>query len=165
MPKITADMGRLSVDGARFDPLGPINLTHLGRRWYGSDEGARAAPDTSRRGQYSARIIVKLRGSDALCRTREDLLAIVRRALSAHELPVADSWVSQEGRFRDLEGAAEDEPGVQVVILDENGRTRRAFDRAMLALAETVCAEMRQESVVLDVQHRGRSVDLSIVTP
>lgn len=165
MPLIPADIGPLRFAGGRFIPHGPIDLTHLSSRWYRSGTEPRDNPRSQKLGQYSARIIVGLKVRAVLRWTREHVMAIVLQTLSDRGRPVAASFVSQHGFYTYGDGEIVNEPSVQIVIIDEEGRTRRQFDDAMLALSETLCTEMRQESVILDLQHRGRSVDLSFVVP
>lgn len=166
MPMIPADMGPLRFAGGHFIPNGPINLKHLSRRWYREGvEGARENPRRSALGQYAARIIVGLKVKNTLRWTIEHVMALVLRELSAQSPSVAASFVAQHEFYTYADGNIVHEPGVQVVIVDEAQRTRRQFDAAMLALCETLCTEMRQESAILDTQSRGRSVSLSLVVP
>ncbi|MEZ4394273.1 MAG: hypothetical protein R3A48_24635 [Polyangiales bacterium] len=166
MPLIPADMGPLRFAGGRFIPHGPIDLTHLSRRWHGAGEaGARENPRSNNLGQYAARIVVGLKVKDDLRWTLEHVMALVLRMLSTRSPSVAASFVSQHGFYTYADGNVVNEPSVQVVIIDEERRTRRQFDDAMLALTETLCTEMRQESAILEIQHRGRSVDLALVVP
>jgi hypothetical protein len=148
---IIEDKGR-KVRG--FRPSGPIFEHH------------QATEDIERigGGGYAARIFVGLNVGKEQGFTIEDLIEkVVRIRRAQGEVPNA-SILAQRGIYEDRQHEIVDEESAQIIIIDMSGANKRAFVDEMSDLAEKLCDEMKQESVILEIQKRGIVTDVYTVT-
>jgi hypothetical protein len=98
--------------------------------------------------------------------TMDDIVALVMRK----RVPIPDaSFVSQRGIYTSqITGQVVQEEGAQVIIILGATVTRAvvaAFEDEMVALAETICHDMQQEMVIVELQRNGVVKQTIWVTP
>jgi hypothetical protein len=112
---------------------------------------------------FAARIFVGFNVGLKTVWKLDDVVRIVKRVRKAQVDDASSSFLLQRGLYthakRDEQGkkVTVDEPGAQVIIVNTRDlETRgRDFKRQMLELAEALATELRQESVILEVQKGG----------
>lgn len=131
----------------RFRPEGALTL----RR-----EGTYKNPSTRiGGGSYSARLFVGLNVGQEQRFTEDDVVELVIKTRKRQKALADASILSQKGIYEDRGGDIVREPSVQIVIIDTIGVGKRRFVSEMKSLAETLCKKLQQETVILEIQHRG----------
>ncbi len=94
------------------------------------------------------------------------LISIVKKVRAKQSRSPNSTFVAQTGVYQSSKtGETVTEDGAQVIIVDQDNLTPKAFEDEMEFLAETIAREMSQESVMLEIQHRGMSKDMFEITP
>lgn len=111
---------------------------------------------------YAARLFV---GFNVGAKPRwklDDVVRIVRRVRKKQVGDPSSSFVLQRGIYAHTErvGGKQlivDEKGAQIIIVNtiEMGSTSAEFQRQMTELAEILATELRQEAVIVEIQHGG----------
>jgi len=115
-------------------------------------------------GGYSACIFVGLKVGRTVKWTVDDVVRIVWEVREAqHQAPDA-TILAQKGIYRDVKGRRIVEPSVQVILIDFSDASKEAFTKEMEALAEALRKELKQETVILEIQNRGVIEDVFSVT-
>lgn len=140
----------------RFKPTGKLKTRH---------EGATENPvKRIGGGGYSARMFVGLNVGQTQKFDEDDVVEIIFKVRKKQKALADASILSQKGIYEDKAGDVVQEPSVQVIIIDTVGVPKRQFVSEMKDLAETLRKKMKQELVILEIQHRGRVVDVYSVT-
>jgi hypothetical protein len=141
----------------RFKPKGTV---------YSFEEGA--MPNPSKRiggGSLSARFFVGLNVGRKKAHSVDDIIAIVRKVRKKQKHEADASILAQKGIYEDRSGRLIVEPSVQVILIDFAGTPKATFTREMRALGQTLCDDLRQEKVILEIQKSGVVVDVYAITP
>jgi hypothetical protein len=115
-------------------------------------------------GGYSARLFVGLNVGQTQRYDEDDVVDIVWKTRKKQGALADASILTQKGIYEDRSGALVTEPSVQVIIIDLSGAAKKAFVGEMQELAETLRRKMRQETVILEIQRKGTTVDVYSVT-
>lgn len=154
MPKIPAYLGLATWSGPRpgsFKPLGRLRV-EPDRPTLGEALGS---VDWSSDETLSARLFVGFSVGSAPTYDLDDLIAVVRAARSKNGGDPAATFLAQRGIYRYRSGEVVEEDGGQVIIIDTAGSPRATFENQMVALAEEIAREMKQELVVVEIQKNG----------
>lgn len=150
MPTLPANLGALRTQYGTFQPVGAVRRPGRG-------------PQTNPRSKavvFAGRVIAGFNVGDVPTYTLEDVITLVERLT-----PSDASFVLQRGLFTSRRtGVRVREDSAQVLLFSE-GETQAAFTRDMLALARSLCREMQQEMVLLEIQKNGVQVAFYSVTP
>jgi hypothetical protein len=86
----------------------------------------------------------------------DDLMKVVRRVRKKQKRKPDASFVAQKGIYTSSRtGKSVEEKGAQVIILNTEGGTMRAFEAEILELAEEIARALKQEEVVVEIQKGG----------
>lgn len=145
----------------RFRPKGEMFVCLPDGRTLGNKERKENPIDRISGGGYSARIFIGLNVGDKATHTIDDVVkATIAIRQSQKALPDA-SFLAQRGVYtEDRSGQIVVEESVQVIIIDMAGLDKEAFTKQMETLAEKLRAKFEQESVILEIQHRGVAQDV-----
>jgi hypothetical protein len=150
----------------RFRPQGEILIVNA--EGVGVASTARTQTNPLERigsGGYASRIFVGLSVGDTPKYTIDDVVAETWRVRKEQERAADASFLAQRGLYDDLKtGDTVFETSVQIVIIDMIGQQKEAFVKEMTALAEDLRKKFEQQSVILEIQHRGISEDVYSVT-
>jgi hypothetical protein len=148
--KIKANPGPKSWRGGSFRPSGRISS-------HGRSENPRTWSTTE---TLAARIFVGFKVGNRVKWRIGDLEGIVEEARTRQTGNPNSSFVSQRGIYKSLKsGKVVEEPGAQVILIDEQGVSVREFTEQMERLAELIAVQLQQESVVVEVQKNGMTVE------
>lgn len=157
MPSYNVNAGPIHFHGGSFRPKGELYDCC-------GDEDARENPRKTTGAAFSARLFVGFNVGPAATYTIDDLIDLVYAEREAAGRPFA-SFLAQRGIYRHDDGSRVVEDGGQVIILATWKTTERAFLNEMTRLGEYLAKEMRQESILLEVQKRGVQIGTWWVTP
>jgi hypothetical protein len=136
----------------RFRPRGSLKCYH---------EGAQENPTTRLGGGgYSARIFVGLNVGQRKAYSVDDVVKIVWGVRKRQGRSGDASILAQRGIYEDRGGKRVVEQSVQIIIIDFSGATKKGFIAEMIELAEALQKRMKQETVILEIQNKGRVVDV-----
>lgn len=140
----------------RFKPRGKLRVHSV---------GVEANPTTRLGGgSYSARIFVGLNVGTRRGFTEKDVIGVVWRVRKKQKRSADSTILSQKGIYEDFRGRRIIEPSVQVLVIDTAGTPKREFVGEMKELAEALQRRLKQETVILEIQKKGVSVDVYSVT-
>ncbi len=149
MPTIHAYTGRFANSGHRFNPSGRI---HDAR----AENTARRNPiDWDSTTTRAARLFVGFKVKSKLVWKMSDLVKLVRAVRKEQVGSQNSSYVAQRGIYTHRNGKVVDEPGAQVIIIDEQGTNETQFTNQMIHLGEVIAKKLKQESVVVEIQENG----------
>ena len=140
----------------RWKPKGKLHLHHTG-----------AVENPAHRlggGGFSARIFVGLNVGTKRGFTEKAVIAIVWKVRKRQKKNADSTILSQKGIYEDSLGRRIIEPSVQVIIIDLAGTAKKAFTGEMKELAEVLRKELKQETVILEIQRKGVVSDVFSVT-
>lgn len=125
------------------------------------------AEDVTRfgKGGLSARIFVGLSVGENATFTVKDVVDLVVEIRKKQDASPDASILTQKGIYEDKAQRVIVEESVQIVIIDLGGSEKKAFTDDMLDLAEALCDELEQETVIVEIQRRGVVADVYGVTP
>jgi hypothetical protein len=115
-------------------------------------------------GGYSARLFVGLNVGQTQKYDEDDVVDIVWKTRKKQGALADASILTQKGIYEDRAGDLVTEPSVQVIIIDLSGAGKKEFVGEMQQLAETLRRRMKQETVILEIQRKGTTVDVYSVT-
>jgi hypothetical protein len=115
-------------------------------------------------GGLSARLFVGLNVGQKRGYTVDDVVEIVWKVRKKQKRSGDASILAQKGIYEDRSGKRVTEPSVQIIIIDFSGAAKDVFTSEMEGLAETLCKQMKQETVILEIQKRGVVEDVYSVT-
>jgi hypothetical protein len=96
----------------------------------------------------------------------DDLIRIVKATRKKQGHPQDASFLLQKGVYTSRQsGKTVTENGSQVVLLNIDGVSLKAFEAEMLALAEGVAEKLKQEEVIVEIQKGGIAVRTFGVVP
>jgi len=117
-----------------------------------------------------ARMFVGLSDAKGGSYTMENLITLTRVFLRKVNFPQDSSFLSQKGVYTykkgDLEGmTVQEESAIIVIIKTDSDISVKDFEDMTVKLAEFLCREMNQESIVIDLQESGVSQHIYEVVP
>ena len=107
---------------------------------------------------YSATLFVGFSVGNKPVWTMNDLVSLVKRVRIKQVKHPDSSFVYQKGIYtHESNGMVVTEDGAQVIILNVPPMIRKlsVFRKNMVALAETICREMKQETVIVRIDKNG----------
>ena len=113
----------------------------------------------------AARFFVGLNVGDVPTWTPKDVADIVWRERKRQGQNGSTSILSQLGIYESASGEKIEEPSVQVIVLDLAGTPEEKFLREMTEVGEALVRELKQESVILELQRSGIVQRVYTVTP
>ena len=113
----------------------------------------------------AARFFVGLNVGNTLTWTPKDVADIVWRERKRQGQNGSTSILSQLGIYESASGERVEEPSVQVVVLDLANEPEEQFLREMTEVGEALARELRQETVILELQRAGIVQRVYTVTP
>jgi hypothetical protein len=127
-------------------------------------------PSWSSRVTYAARLFVGFCVESKECYSMSDLVALVRKFRRDRGRPEDGTFITQRGVYTHRSGKVVDEASGQVIIFDQPVEGDEAaqltrLEEEMIALAEEIAREFRQEEVILEIQRNGQTVVTMGVTP
>ncbi len=150
MPALHAYTGRFANNGHRFNPSGPLHTTQA------PAQKARRNPlDWSSTTTRAARLFVGFKVGKKLTWKMNDLVKLVKKVRIEQVSSANSTYVAQRGIYTHRNGVVVDEPGAQVIIIDEAGTSAAAFEAQMISLGEVIAKKLKQESVVVELQENG----------
>lgn len=153
MPVIPANIGPTAWPGGSFRPYGRVFTF-----------GARTNPAQHLGKLWSARFMV---GFNVGGRPRWKMKNIVDFVLAARAVRPDATFIATHGIYTSDEPphVVVREKGAQVIILNTQGLDEQTFTDEMVALAEIICRQFRQEKVIVEIQYGGVIQDAISVTP
>lgn len=176
MPVIHANTARTSWGGPRpgsFRPNGAFqyhgNPEHFTRgHWYPKANPADWG-DPKEHEVWSARLFVGFSIGDKAIWTMDDMIELVQEIRQRQQARPDASFVSQRGIYshEDKSQGIVVEDGAQIIIVGDprDNVSEKQFRSEMIELAEEICREFRQESVMLEIQCNGMFKGMGRVTP
>lgn len=96
----------------------------------------------------------------------DDVVKIVRSIRTKQSGDPSSTFVAQRGIYKHSDSdMVVDEPGAQIILIDSHGTKMREWRHEMMELAEDIAKKLQQESVVLEIQKNGQSVETIGVGP
>ena len=154
----------------RFTPKGELLVCMTDGTVQGPADRAKASAageDVQSYGQggYSARVLIGLNVGDTPKYTIQQIVNAtkeirqkqytVKHGKKEHERPDS-SFLAQKGLYTDSQsGKVIDEDSVQIVIIDLSGASKEIFTKQMTDLGEKLRKRFEQQSVIVEIQHRG----------
>jgi hypothetical protein len=131
---------------------GDISLTRNPRGWGSKDT-------------LAARIIVGFSVRSTPTYSLDDLVELVAHVRQRQAGNPSASFVAQRGIYQHHDGETVTEDGAQVFIINMQKLTDEEFTAQMVELAETICRDMEQEEVIVEIQKNGISQETIGVIP
>lgn len=148
-----------------FRPQGEIFIVNAEGIGVAQKERAKLNPiERLGSGGYAARLFVGLSVGDAATFTIDDVVAETWRVRKEQNRSADASFLAQRGLYEDKTGHTVQEQSVQIVIIDLVGLEKETFVKEMTTLAESLREKFKQETVILEIQHRGIAEDVYSVT-
>lgn len=104
---------------------------------------------------FAGKITVGFNVGDTPTWYLDDLIKLTRAYLKETKQTEDSTFIAQKGVYTHESGHVIQENGGQIVILDFAGRSEKVFSDDMIRLAELICTEFSQETVVLEIQRNG----------
>ena len=157
---LPVNTGPFHFDGGSFQPYGPIAWGNIApRRTRRAATGTLPNPVKSLGRPLAVRFFVGFNVGSVTRWTLADLIEIVREVLVAQTGTASATFAGQTGIYTHFDGTMVVEPGAQVWVMDNRRRTRMVFQRQMIALTEAVRARLEQESILVEIQRSGATLD------
>jgi len=137
-------------EGAEFVPEGSTVTI-------GDAEGLQRNPVIARvkEKQLAARLFVGLSVGKKPKYVVEDVIRVTKKVRTFQTGNPGASFLLQKGTWKAGPGDFVDEDSVQIIIIDEHGRSEVEFETEMAELAEVLAQELEQDIVFVDVQVNG----------
>jgi len=157
--KLPADLGPISIPGkGRFIPAGRI-------RTHGVRYAVSARVERTGVRLLTARFLVGFNVGGKPHWTEDDLIRFFVEIREKQERSAGASFISQRGIWHPLRGRREpDEQGAQILVINEDRLTERAFTDETATLGEELTRRMDQDAVYLDIQKAGRVIKAFTLT-
>lgn len=154
MPVLPINLGPAYGAWGSFRPKGKVQVF----------AGRRTNPFSEVDAPYAARLFIGFNVGRRKVHTLRGLMARVKRLRTIH--PEA-TFVGQHGIYASVKrpGEVVTEEGAQVFIINTYGASPEQFRAEMMTLAETLCREMQQEAIIVEIQRGGVTERTYCVTP
>ncbi len=114
----------------------------------------------------AARIFVGFKVGNRTKWKMDDVVDIVRKVRTKQSGDPSSTFIAQRGIYKHSDGSGVvDEAGAQVILIDSHGTKMNKWREDVLKLAEIIAKKLQQESVVVEIQKNGLSVDTFGVGP
>lgn len=149
MPTLHCYTGRFAHNGHKFNPSGPTQTVT-------ATNTARPNPlDWNSTTTRAARLFVGFKVGKKLTWKMNDLVKLVKKTRVEQVSSANSTYIAQRGIYTHRNGVVVDEPGAQVIIIDEQGTSEAVFAGQMIALGEVIAKKLKQESIVVELQENG----------
>lgn len=107
----------------------------------------------------AARIIVGFNVGSVPTWSMDHLIPIVERERAEQVGDPSSTFIAQRGIYQHRDGKQiVTEDGAQVIIIDTRSTDAQEFEDQMVHLGEVICSELKQETVVVEIQRNGVTV-------
>ena len=158
--QLKVENGAVRTDGFSFTPKGKEKL--FGRN--PADFQVYGVP------QNAARLFVGFNVGSKATWNVDDLARLFRRFRSEQRndagkpIPIDSSFVIQKGFYTSNDGEVVYENSSQLIVLSIFGESEHKFAENMIELAGRLARELKQETIILEIQRKGIPIEVFGVT-